>query len=170
MTPPIIDRPERQGRGRRTLFTVLTGTAWLIYFYLWLPLITLLAWVLGVRTAYGRLYLEQNAVDPFLLLALPVIALVCAVVLLAWAEYNRARFGGEDRRKAVPSIGNEAVALALGADTATAAALRGGRNMTLALDEQARPASATARVAAPVASGLQATAPTGAPLDAQRRS
>ena len=168
MTPPIIDRPERQGRGRRTLFTVLTGTAWLVYFYLWLPLITLVAWVLGVHTAYGRLYLQQNAVDPFLLLALPVIALVCAVLLLVWAEYNRARFQGEDRRKAVASIDDDAVAVALGADAATAAALRGGRNMALALDAQARPASATARLVAPAAVGTPVGALAGASVDARR--
>jgi biofilm PGA synthesis protein PgaD len=149
MTPPIIHHPERQGRRRRTVFTVLTATAWALYFYLWLPLITLLAWVLGVRSSYGELYLKQHAVDPFLLLALPVIALVCAIVLLAWAEYNRARFGGEERRKAVDPVDADAVALALGADAATAASLRGGRSMTLALDEHARPSSALPRPPAP---------------------
>lgn len=149
MTPPIIHHPERQGRRRRTVFTALTATAWALYFYLWLPLITLLAWVLGVRTTYGELYLKQHAVDPFLLLALPFIALVCAVVLLAWAEYNRARFSGGERRKAMGPVGEDTVALALGADPATAAALRAGRSMSLALDAQARPTSAEPRLPAP---------------------
>ncbi len=159
MTPPIIDRPERQGTARRTAYGTVTAGLWLLYFYLWLPLVTLLAWVVGVRTGYGRLYVEQNAVDPFLLMALPVIALVCGAVLLAWAEYNRARFSGEERRQPVADIGIAEVATLLGADVATAGMVRDARVVTITLDDKARPSAAAlmapgAPLAAPGAPAL----------------
>lgn len=145
MTPPIINLPKRQGRGRRTFFQMLTAMAWVAYLYLWLPLVTLVAWAFGMRTAYGEMYQKQDAVEPFLLLALPMIALACAVVLLGWAEYNRARFAGEDRRRPMAPIGEADVALALGADVATAELLRGSRIVALTLDEKARPTTAVSR-------------------------
>lgn len=152
MTPPIIDHPERQGTARRTAYGTLTAAAWVLYFYLWLPLVTLVAWVLGARTGYDRMYLEQNAIDPFLLLALPVIALICGAVLLAWAEYNRARFAGKERRHAAANTGIADVATQLGADPATADTIRGARVVTITLDDQARP-TAAAQGALPAAAG-----------------
>ncbi|HBK46700.1 MAG TPA: poly-beta-1,6-N-acetyl-D-glucosamine biosynthesis protein PgaD, partial [Xanthomonadaceae bacterium] len=97
--PPLIRLPDRMGHSRRLAQGALTAGAWMLYFYLWVPLLTLLAWALGLQTAYIRLYLEQNAIDPFLLLSLPVIALVCAAALIGWAEYNRARFANADERR-----------------------------------------------------------------------
>ena len=148
MNPPIINRPEREGRVPRTAWHMLTAVAWLAYLYLWLPLITLIAWVAGVRTAYGKLYQDQ-VVDSFLLLVLPVIALVCGAVLLGWAEYNRARFAGEERRSPMPSVGDAEVASALGADTATVDALRSSRIIAVAMDPQARPSIAASRTVLP---------------------
>ena len=149
MTPPIINLPQRQGRGRRTMFQMLTAVAWVGYLYLWLPLLTLIAWALGLRTAFMLMYQNQHGVEPFLLLALPLIAVACGIVLLGWAEYNRARFGGEERRRPMPSVDDAEVALGLGADVATADTLRNGRIVLLTLDEQARPTLATALQAAP---------------------
>lgn len=149
MTLPIINLPQRQGRARRTFFQMLTAMAWVAYLYLWLPLLTLLAWAVGMRTAYGLMYQRTDAVEPFLLLALPLIAAICGIVLLGWAEYNRARFGGEERRQPMPAIGDPEVALVLGADAATADTLRGNRIVVLTLDEHARPTAALARPLAP---------------------
>lgn len=147
MNPPIINRPEGEGRGSRVAWRMLTAVAWLAYLYLWLPLITLVAWMAGAHTAYERLYVQEQGMHSFLLLVLPVIALVCGAALLGWAEYNRARFGNGERRSAMPSVGQDAVALALGADDATVYTLRSQRIVTVAMDTQARPSIAPARSA-----------------------
>ena len=72
-------------------------------------------------------------------MALPLIALVCAVVLSTWAEYNRQRFKGTDRRKSVESVDIEMLALGLGVSSAVAAAMRAGKHMTLTMSDEATP-------------------------------
>lgn len=144
MTPPIIDHTPARRPGRRFASGALTAAAWTLYAWLWVPLITAVAWFVGVRTAYVRLYLNDNELDPFLLLALPVIALVCGAMLIGWAEYNRARFSDADRRQRRDAVDDERIRLALGATAVLAAKLRTGRIVRVALDEDARPVAATA--------------------------
>ncbi|RPD85829.1 poly-beta-1,6-N-acetyl-D-glucosamine biosynthesis protein PgaD [Luteimonas sp. 100069] len=141
MTPPIIDHSPSRGPGKRFASGALTAAAWTLYVWLWVPLITVVAWYVGARTAYMRLYLNQNEVEPFLLLALPLIAVVCAVLLIGWAEYNRARFSKTDRRQRRASIIDDDVRLALGATPELAAKLRDGRIMRVVVDDDARAVS-----------------------------
>lgn len=143
MKPPIIDHTPTRGPGKRLASGALTAAAWSIYAWLWVPLITAVAWFVGVRTVYLRLYLYDNEIDPFLLAALPLIALICGVLLIGWAEYNRARFANADRRRRRETIDDEQVRVALGATPALAAKLRDGRIVQVALDDDARPVAAT---------------------------
>lgn len=144
-TSPIIDRPEHQGQARRTAYGAITAVAWFAYVYLWLPLLTLLAWGLGVRTAYGELFLRDNAIDPFIVMSLPLIALVCALMLIGWAEYNRIRFQRSDQRQAPGTVTSAEVDSALGALGGLGERLRSGRVSAVALDENARPVTVNVR-------------------------
>ena len=153
----LIHKPEEQSRARRTVWAVVTGIFWLIYAYLWLPLVTLVLWVLGVRTAAFELYMREHAVEPFLLIALPLIAILATVIMGGWAEYNRARFGGTDRRHRPDNIPTDIVARDLGANEVVAAAMASAKIIMLHMDDNARPVSASvlavpeaARVIAPV--------------------
>lgn len=141
MTPPIIDHTPNRGPGKRFASGALTAAAWTLYAWLWVPLITAFAWYIGARTAYMRLYLNQNEVEPFLLLSFPLIALGCAVLLIGWAEYNRVRFAKTDRRQRRENIIDDDVRLALGAAPELAAKLREGRIVRVAVDDDARPVS-----------------------------
>ncbi|MCD9096959.1 poly-beta-1,6-N-acetyl-D-glucosamine biosynthesis protein PgaD [Luteimonas fraxinea] len=143
MTPPIIDHTPARGPRKRLASGALTAAAWTVYAWLWVPLITAVAWFIGVRTAYLRLYLNENEIDAFLLLSLPVIALICGALLIGWAEYNRVRFSKADRRKRRVKTDEEQVRIALGASPLLAAKLRDGRIVRLALDDDARPVAAT---------------------------
>jgi len=143
MTPPIIDHMPARGPRRRFASGALTAAAWTVYAWLWVPLITAVAWFVGVRTAYLRLYMYENEIDAFLLLSLPVIALVCGILLIGWAEYNRVRFANADRRKRRVKTDHEQVRIGLGASAALAARLRDGRIVRLALDDDARPVAVT---------------------------
>lgn len=139
---PLIDRPDSASRRRRTAYGMITAIAWALYVYLWLPLVTLLAWVLGARTGYAQLYLAQERIDPFVILSLPLIALVCGAVLVAWAEYNRARFADADARRRAPAVAANDVADALGATRDLLPRLRDARVVVLELDDAARPLAA----------------------------
>lgn len=141
MTPASksIHRPELQHPIHRTLWGTVTAAFWLFYLYLLLPLATLMLWVLGVRTAYTELYLREAGIDAFLLGTLPVLALLCAAVVIVWAEYNRRRFQGQDRRQPQADATREEIAAALGASDALAAQLLGTKRTLIQMDAQARP-------------------------------
>ncbi len=158
----LIQKPSAQRPLPRTLWGAVTGVFWLAYLYLWTPVLTLLLWLLGVRTAASELYLRQHQVDPFLMLFLPATAAIVVALLLAWAEYNRWRFArirGE-RRGAQPLVPLEEVAAALGADLRVAHALNAGRISVLHMDpQQAVPLGVTAVTPQPPAQAFPPPAP-----------
>lgn len=138
--PPIIDRPHRLGRSHRLAQGAFTAGAWALYFYLWAPLLTVLAWAAGVRTAYVQLWLaRQDGIDLFLLAVLPLIALVCATLLIGWAEYNRVRFADADRRRRRRTVGEDEVDARMGAADQLGGLLRYGRITLVELDRDAVP-------------------------------
>ncbi|MEI2454765.1 poly-beta-1,6-N-acetyl-D-glucosamine biosynthesis protein PgaD [Lysobacter firmicutimachus] len=140
----LIQRPYSQPLLPRTFWGLTTGAFWAIYLYLWVPLITLFMWLFGIRRTEAELYLRQHEIDPFLLLALPATAVGAATVLILWAEYNRHRFSGVERRSAPPPVALEEVAAALGASAEVAQALNQGRISTLHMDpNQAVPLGVT---------------------------
>lgn len=140
----LIRKPHAQPALRRTAWGFVTAAFWAFYLYLWAPLVTLLLWAFGIRTAAYELYLRGSHVEPFLLAVLPLLTLACAALLVAWAEYNRWRFGGHDRRRPQPDAPRAEIAAALGADEATAAALLAGKRTVLRMDDRARPAGVAA--------------------------
>lgn len=135
----VIYLPHRQHRAKRTFYGVMTLVAWVVYAYLWLPLLTLVLWVVGVRLSYIELYLRDQRLDAGLLVTLPLLLLACATLLIGWAEYNRLRFRGHERRLAQIDVENIEVALALSAPPALGAALLDAQRAVLTMDPEGRP-------------------------------
>lgn len=105
MSAHIIHRPEWQSRRQRTLYAAITLVFWAAWFYLWMPVMTFIAWLFGFRLAYEHMI----GLDGYLGLAnlLGVYALVIAIMgssLIAWALYNYFRFKGVERRAARPAV------------------------------------------------------------------
>jgi len=99
----IIEDPQLQTTGQKVLYGLLTLVFWMIWIYLWLPLITVAAWAFGVQRFFDFLLIEEgiaalNRVFHFYL----IVVAVMGGTLLAWAHYNRLRFSGRERRKSVP--------------------------------------------------------------------
>ena len=143
----LIQKPGSQDAWPRTLWGVVTGAFWLAYLYLWIPVATLVMWLLGIRRTASELYLREHGVDPFLMLVLPATAAVVVAMLLIWAEYNRWRFATAkgERRGAQPTVGLDEVANHLGASAEVAQALNQGRISVLHMDpNHAVPLSLTA--------------------------
>ncbi len=129
--------PAERGVSRR-VFGTMTAAAWTLYGYLWLPAITLVAWVLGVRTAWVQAVLERASVDVgdmWLMVAL-IVLLGCALVL--WAERQRQRFTGVERRLRAADATPEEVAASLGATAQVLAALQAGQVVTVHHDADGR--------------------------------
>ncbi len=141
----IIHRPQLQPFAQRTLWRMVTVLMWALYLYLLAPLLTLVMWLLGFRIASQQLQEREYGVDPFVLLSLPLMALACALLLIGWAEYNRRRFSGPDRRRHHDRIARSEVALALGASQEVMRQLDQGRITVLHMDDEAHPRGATTR-------------------------
>ena len=98
--PLIIDRPDLQGWQQKAIFGALTATFWFIWFLLWLPLITLLAWLFfGYQFQFQ--FVDREGYLGFLamLTTYATVVLIMGGSLIVWAKYNHLRFRGKDRRK-----------------------------------------------------------------------
>ena len=98
---PLIERPELQSAQQRTLYGVLTLAFWAFWFYLWLPVLALLAWSLGVQQAFKYMVVLGGYHDVIRILGLySLIILLLGGGLVLWAFYNIMRFRGVERRTA----------------------------------------------------------------------
>lgn len=123
-------------RRYRTRDTVLTLFMWGIYIYLWIPLITLTAWLLGferfyaVMVSYGGFAVALDLLD---LYALMIIGIV--ICILSWSGFNYYRFHGRERRYASPVTDLGAFSEHFGLPEAAVEYARGSRRMQIELDE-----------------------------------
>jgi biofilm PGA synthesis protein PgaD len=137
---PYIYAPKSRAPGAtRTMHGVLTLLAWVVYAYLWLPVITVIAWYLGVRTSFVELYVRNNRIDNGIFLVIAVLAVAATVLLVGWAEYNRHKFGGEDRRAAPRHVDVNDVAESLFAPADLSHRLARAKSVSLTMGEDARP-------------------------------
>jgi biofilm PGA synthesis protein PgaD len=99
----IIDSPKLQSLKLKYTSTFLTLVFWVIWFYLWIPLVTLLGWWFQIDAIqYHMVTMEGYRA---FLDALPIFLAITAglsTTLALWAFYNFSRFRGIDRRK--PSL------------------------------------------------------------------
>lgn len=136
---PYIYTPSNRAPGAtRTLHGVLTLAAWVLYAYLWLPLLTVIAWVLGVRTSFVEIYMRNNRVDNQIFIVIGVLALVATLLLVGWAEWNRHKFGGQDRRAAPRHVDVNDVAESLFAPQDVSHRVARAKSVTLSMGEDAR--------------------------------
>lgn len=132
--PLIIQHPERQKPLQRATFAIITVAAWAFWISLWLPLLTLCAWLLGLSDAYTQL----NMFHPGALGLIPIMGGVCALVFSTWSLYNRARFSVSRRHRTHTSVSVTHMAAALGARVATAEAMRSNRRSIVRFSEGGR--------------------------------
>jgi biofilm PGA synthesis protein PgaD len=135
-----IQAPELLTARERARDTVVTAAMWGLYLYLWVPLISLFAWVLGVELAYDVMIRAGGASDlGSILVFYGVIIGVIFVVVTAWSLVNRARYRGHNRRHLGRATPDEAVASLFGVDDVMLTALRNARRVRLDFDSGGRP-------------------------------
>lgn len=135
----VIDRPHRVPLVRRGLFATITLLAWSAFGWLLLPLLTFALWALGLAVAWEEAVAHWHDVDPALLATLALASVAMAGVLVVWAEVQRRRFSGPERRRRLPDVEPTEVAESLGASPGLAEALRSGRVVRLAMGADGRP-------------------------------
>ena len=136
---PLIERSDRQTPRQRTLYGALTLAFWAFWFYLWLPVLALLAWALGLQQAYQYMVVLggwQEVVRVIALYAIVILTLGGGLVL--WAAYNIFRFGGVESRTAALPVTPAEIGRHFGQDAESVARWQGGRRILVTHDQDGR--------------------------------
>ena len=99
-TQPIEDRPELRSVLRNTAEWSITILMWAIWVYLFLPLLSLILWVVGMVHLYRTLFTEEVIGELIDMLGkVGWLVLFVFLILRGWGFYNYYRFGRLSRRK-----------------------------------------------------------------------
>lgn len=165
----LIDRAHHSPL-RRGFFALVTAGAWSAFVWLIFPAITALLWLVGVSVAYESAIAGIQAVQPALLLGILLSAVFAGTVLVAWAEIQRHRFSGVERRRRTEDVDVAAVGTALGATPEVAAVLQVGRVVLIHMRDDGTPLRAAVspvvqpgRRSWPVLPRQRTETPSGAP-------
>jgi biofilm PGA synthesis protein PgaD len=130
-----IEAPELMSPRERVRDTVATGIMWVLYAYLWLPMISLLAWLLGFEFAYDVMVRAGGAAHLKTVLYWYSVAIMTIFVIFgAWSMSNRWRFAGHNRRGRPDRVTDESFMTFFGISGADLGRLRSGQVLTLELD------------------------------------
>jgi biofilm PGA synthesis protein PgaD len=137
--PYVIKRPDLQSRAQRHGSTWVTFGFWLLYLYLWSPLITLLAWALQLRIAHFEMVEQQG----YLAIVASLQAFTLAVLLIfvasiGWAQYNYRRFRYAARRDAASAVTSAQLASHFEVPQGVVEDWQRAKTLTIYLDEQGR--------------------------------
>lgn len=124
----------------RTRDTIITTLLWLLYAYLWLPLISFVAWVAGIDFAYERVVKAGGPEALVLLLLWFLIAFLLVLLLVViWSGFQYSQHHGkrERRVRAVP-LDAAAEREFWGIDAETQLGLKQGQVTTVLLDDAGR--------------------------------
>ncbi|PPV09317.1 poly-beta-1,6-N-acetyl-D-glucosamine biosynthesis protein PgaD [Xanthomonas axonopodis pv. vasculorum] len=139
----LIRSPHQQPLLQRLAWCMLTLAGWGVYLSLWVPLVSMLRDLSSGRKTWTQVHGYDQYLDPFMVVALPGLMICCPALLIGWAEYNRHRFSGEERRTALENVERSEIARSLGASEALAEQLAAAKAVTLHMDEHARPVGMT---------------------------
>lgn len=132
-----IDAPELLTGSQRARDTLMTAAMWLVYLYLWVPLLSLVAWLLGLELAYDVMIRSGGARDlGSVLIVYLVIIVVIFCGVTTWSLTNRYRFGHLHRRKAQRQVSDAEMSQYFGVAAGMLDTLRSARRVRVDVDEQ----------------------------------
>lgn len=131
-----IHAPELLTPPQRARDSVLTAAMWAFYLYLWVPLISLLGWLLGFEFAYDVMIRSGGARNNASLLFsyAIVIGIICCAVT-AWSIINRLRFRNVTRRKFSQRVDDKAILNHFNITVDQLRELRAGKVVSVETDE-----------------------------------
>ena len=134
--PALIERSDLESPRKRRIGQLISLAAWLVWIYLFTPLIALLGWAMGVQ-----LFEEHILDDPLGTLKTVQIYAgvigIAGVVFIGWAGYNWFRFHNLERRRAPPPVGTHELARHFGITPEQAETVERDRVVTVHFNEDA---------------------------------
>lgn len=115
---------------------VLTVILWMLYAYLWMPGVSLLAWYVGIDFAYD-LVEEAGGLEELLrlLASFGTVLAVVVCLVVGWSLSQYWRFHDKNRRAVAPRPDAEAEMALWNISAAQHDQVRNGKNIILAIDE-----------------------------------
>jgi len=100
----IIDKPKLKSFLRKITEMSFTSLMWGFWLYLFLPLLNLVLWLMGIRYFYIEV-IELTGYNGLINLLFKIgwVILSVFLILRLWGYYNYWRFGKRERRKSLPS-------------------------------------------------------------------
>lgn len=134
---PAIQAPELLTRRQRRREIALTGLMWAIYVYLWTPLLSMLAWLVGFDFAY-EVMIRAGGVDALKHVIWWYGAAVFSILVLttSWSLSNRYRFRHKNRRTVVSGVADQALMEWFGVNDQQLARMREDRRVRIDFDPQ----------------------------------
>jgi len=150
MKPPDVNlhihAPELMTGTERARDKIITAVMWAFYVYLWVPLISLFAWLLGFEFAYDVMIRTGGARElGSILLVYTVIIVAIFFTVAIWSLGNLVRYGKMHRRKAKTPVATAEMAEYFGVDEAGVNQLRERRSISIEFDAEGRPLIGTTR-------------------------
>ena len=102
--PLVIERPDLQTVSQRWGYRSITLMAWIIWFYLFMPVLSFFAWVVGLSLIYRLMLQDLSVAELWHIVSTYGLGVAfLAGCYLLWAFYSYIRFRGPDRRPHVES-------------------------------------------------------------------
>ena len=99
----IIDKPDFKSTGRKLSEMSITTFIWLLWLWLFLPVVNILLWMVGAETFYHTLIVDTGYIDFFTLARrMGLTVIMVFIIMRAWGYYNYWRFGRRNKRKNLP--------------------------------------------------------------------
>ena len=139
MTDLVIINPSLQSLWQRFSTALFTFVFWVIWFYLWIPVLTFIAWVASIDVLYYQ-FIEMGGLENIVNDLVFIISGVTALggTLVVWASYNYIRFKGEDRRKAFAPVTTDQLADAFGVDASMLSDWQESKYISLGFDGEGK--------------------------------
>ena len=128
-----IKPKDRRDRARDTVLTLLM---WGVYIYLWIPLITLGAWLAGferfyeVMIDYGGFDVVMGLLDWYALMIITI-----AACIVSWSGINYRRFHGKERRYSAPVTETRKISEFFGVPETEVSRIQSSRRLVIDLDD-----------------------------------
>lgn len=132
MSSLIINEPSLQNLKSRFAYSMVTLVFWVFWIYLWLPVASLIGWLLGFNLFYQEMVVKSGYLSLLDLMGWYAgVILIIGATLLGWASYNLVRFRKKERRKGVDRVDIREIAGRFGVDAETLAAWQRAKRLTV---------------------------------------
>lgn len=136
---PLIERSDLQSPRQWRLYGALTLVFWAFWVYLWVPVLALLAWALGLEQAYKYMVVLGGYREVLELLGFySLVILLLGGGLVLWAVYNIIRFRGVERRTTALPVTPAEIGQAFGQDPKAVAHWQGKQRLYVTHDQEGR--------------------------------